>query len=124
MTRARIAHNASSAEYFFREGCHITEWWNVPEDPQVSVARARVEPGVTTRWHRLHGITERYVILRGQGRVELGGAEPAEVGAGDVVLIPAGVAQRIRNTGQSDLVFLAVCSPRFRADLYQEADSG
>ena len=59
-------------EYFFAEGCFITEWWNSTADAAVSVARARVEPGVTTRWHRLRGVTERYLILEGQGRVEVG----------------------------------------------------
>jgi hypothetical protein len=51
------------AEYWFEQRCHITEWWNTPADAAVSVARARVEPGVTTRLHRLKDVTERYVIL-------------------------------------------------------------
>jgi hypothetical protein len=50
-------------EYWFREGCYITEWSNSDTNPGVSIARARVEPGRTTRWHRLDAITERYVIL-------------------------------------------------------------
>lgn len=29
-------------------------------------------PGVTTRWHRVKGTSERYVILEGKGRVEVG----------------------------------------------------
>ena len=49
-------------EYYFEEGCYITELHNRADDPAVSVARARVPPGVTTRWHTLGGITERYVI--------------------------------------------------------------
>ena len=52
-------HHGSVAEYFFAEGCFITEWWNTSADEAVSVARARVEPGATTRWHRLRGATER-----------------------------------------------------------------
>jgi len=63
-------HHGPATEYYFAEGCFITEAWNVPTDAAVSVARARVESGVTTRWHRLHGVTERYLILEGQGRVE------------------------------------------------------
>ena len=61
------------AEYWFEERCHITEWWNTPTDAAVSVARARVEPGVTTRLHRLKGVTERYVILEGTGCAEVAG---------------------------------------------------
>ena len=38
-------------EYFFDEGCYITEVSNSDDDQQLSIARARVAPGVTTRWH-------------------------------------------------------------------------
>jgi len=113
------------AEYFFREGCHITEWWNTADDPALSVARARVEPGRTTRWHRLAGTAERYVILEGEGRVELGdpAAPLAEtIGPGGVVFIPPGTPQRITCTGTSDLVFLALCTPRFTPDCYEDLE--
>lgn len=71
----RIVHNVITPEYYFRERCHITEWSNAPDDDRVSIARARVEPGVTTCWHRLHGVAERYVILAGSGVVEIGDLE-------------------------------------------------
>ena len=109
-------------ERFISEGCFITEWWNTPEDPAASVARARVPPGATTRWHRLEGTTERYVILVGSGRAYVGDGAPKDVGSGDVVLIPAGCRQRITNTGQGDLIFLAICTPRFIDDAYEEAE--
>lgn len=79
-------------------------------------------PGVTTRWHRLSGTTERYVILRGEGRAEIGRLPPQIVRAGDVLLIPPGCPQRIANTGETDLVFLAICSPRFRPEVYEDID--
>lgn len=106
-------------EYWFREGCFIAEWSNSEADPGLSVARARVEPGRTTRWHRLKAITERYVILEGRGRAEVGD-QARDVQAGDVVVIAPGLAQRITNSGDSDLVFLAICTPRFRPDNYNE----
>jgi len=112
------------AEYWFEERCHITEWWNTPADAAVSVARARVEPGVTTRLHRLKGVTERYVILEGRGRAEVGARAPQEVGAGDVVVVPPDTSQRITNIGDADLVFLAVCTPRFTRDVYVDIDPG
>jgi mannose-6-phosphate isomerase-like protein (cupin superfamily) len=107
-------------EYWFEEGCYILELLNDPADPDVSVARARVPAGTTTAWHFLHGTTERYVILSGSGEVGVGDDPPAAVGSFDVVVIPPGVRQRIRNTGAEDLVFLAICSPRFRSDNYRE----
>ena len=111
-----------SAEYYFAEGCHVLELSNVPGDPDCSIARARVEPGTTTRWHRLDGIAERYVLLEGRGRAEIGDLPPREVGPGDVLLIPPGCRQRIANVGDRDLVFLAVCTPRFLPARYTDAE--
>ena len=68
-------HRPAPAEYFFEEGCFIAERWNSTADTDVSVARVRVEPGVTTRWHRLRDATERYLILEGRGRVEVNTVE-------------------------------------------------
>lgn len=109
-------------EYFTSEGCFILELSNTAEDEDVSIARARVAPGVTTRWHRLRGTVERYVILEGRGRAEIGALPAQEVGPGDVVLIPPQCRQRISNTGSTDLVFLAICTPRFSQDAYEAID--
>jgi mannose-6-phosphate isomerase-like protein (cupin superfamily) len=117
-----IKSGDASDEYFFAEGCFITEWSNSSDDPHVSIARARLEPGKTTRWHLLHDTTERYVLLEGCGVVEVGDlpAEPVQVG--DVVIIPAEARQRITNTGAEDLVFLAICSPRFTEAVYVDLE--
>ena len=104
------------------EGCFITELSNVPGDSDASIARARVLPGVTTRWHRLNGTAERYVILSGSGRVEVGELPAQEVTPNDVVLIPPGCRQRITCTSADDLVFLAICTPRFRPEAYEDID--
>ena len=109
-------------EFYTPEKCYVTELSNTPEDPDVSIARARVEPGVTTRWHRLKETFERYVIISGRGIVEIGKLPPQEVIAGDFVLIPPMCRQRITNTGTEDLVFLAICSPRFSQDVYEDVD--
>lgn len=109
-----------SKEYFFSvEGCHITELSNSPSDPNVSIAQARVEPGVTTAWHRLKTSTERYVIISGTGRVEVGDATPRIVNKGDVVYIAAMERQRITNVGDGDLIFMAICTPRFLFEDYE-----
>ena len=109
-------------EYYFDEGCFITELLNTPDDPSVSVARARVEPGVTTQWHRLRDTTERYLIIGGSGIVEIGDQAPRRVRADDVVIIPADTRQRISNDGDSDLIFLAICTPRFLPDCYRSIE--
>lgn len=110
-------------EYYFEEGCFITEMHNTGDDPEVSVARARVEPGRITRWHSLTAIRERYLIVEGRGLVEIGDEPPRAVGPGEVVQIPAGCRQRIANTGSDDLVFLAICTPRFIPSAYRDLEA-
>jgi mannose-6-phosphate isomerase-like protein (cupin superfamily) len=116
----KVCRSDESQEYYTPEKCFILELTSKKEDATVSLARARVKPGVTTLWHRLKGVAERYVILAGEGKVELANQAPVPVGPGDVVLIPPGTPQRIANTGQADLVFLCVCDPPFAADCYEE----
>lgn len=111
-----------SSEFDIAERCAIVELSNDADDPAVSIARARVAPGVVTAWHRLHGTVERYVILEGRGRVEVGDLPPAEVGPGDTVRIPALCPQRIANLGDGDLVFLAICTPRFVPACYESLE--
>ena len=92
------------------------------DDTPVSIARARVEPGVTTRLHRLQGIAERYCILTGRGRVRIGELPPSLVVPGDIVYIPPGCPQSISNVGDTDLIFLAVCTPRFDPEAYEDIE--
>jgi mannose-6-phosphate isomerase-like protein (cupin superfamily) len=114
-----LKHMDGAAEYYFEEGCYILELLNSSEEQDLSIARARVKPGVTTVRHCLLDTAERYVILEGRGRVEVGELPPEEVAPGDVVLIPAFCPQRITNMGDVDLVFLAICTPRFTPRQYQ-----
>lgn len=121
--QAAIRHLADCSEFYIDEGCHITELVNTAADPALSIARARVAPGMTTRWHRLDGIVERYVIVRGEGIAEIGDCPPTPVTAGDTVIIPAGERQRIHNPGDQDLIFLALCTPRFDPDAYRDTEN-
>ncbi len=116
-----VKHIDPSDEYYTREGCYIIELSNSEDDPVLSIARARVRPGITTRMHRLGRTFERYIILEGKGRVEVGSLS-REIGADDVVLIPPMCPQRITNTGTDDLVFLAICTPRFSENAYEDID--
>lgn len=117
-----IRHPDEGDEFWTGERCAILESSNTAEDPEVSIARARVAPGVTTAWHKLEGVVERYLMVSGRGRVEAGDLPAEEVGPGDVVRIPAGVRQRITNAGEGDLVFYAICSPRFVPECYVDLE--
>lgn len=111
-----------SDEYYFDEGCFITEISNSTDDLTLSIARARVEPGKTTKWHYLSNIAERYIILEGHGSVEVGDLEAQLVKPGDAVIIPAGERQRISNVGDDSLIFLAICTPRFEESAYSSIE--
>ena len=113
--RPEIKKSTAANEFLTEERCHILEIANDTGDEQISISRARVESGITTAWHRLKGVSERYIIVSGQGRVELNSSEPVNVSAGDT-------PQRITNTGKMDLVFFCVCSPRFNADCYESLE--
>jgi mannose-6-phosphate isomerase-like protein (cupin superfamily) len=118
---AEVKRGTDVHEIKTTEGCLILEIANDAGDEAVSIARARVEPGITTKWHRVKNTAERYIVVSGAGRVEVEGLEPAEVRAGDVVRIPPNALQRVTNIGREDLVFYCVCSPRFQYENYEEA---
>jgi len=120
--QTQILKANEAKEYYFEEGCFILELSNSPADPDVSIARARVKAGVTTKLHRLKGVVERYVILSGIASVEIARQQPQQLSAGDVVIIPSLCPQRITNIGTEDLVFLAICTPRFTENVYENID--
>lgn len=111
-----------TTEYYTDERCYILEMSNSTADEALSIAKARVEPGVTTALHRVLDTAERYVILAGRGEVEVGDRPVEQVRIGDVVLIPPCTDQRITNTGSEDLLFLALCTPRFRQHNYEASE--
>jgi mannose-6-phosphate isomerase-like protein (cupin superfamily) len=113
----KIVKKDIKKEFFIEEGCFIIESSD-QSDPQMSIAIARVEPGVTTALHYLDGIDERYLMISGKGGVEIGEMQPLVVKSGDVVYIPAGTRQRITNTGSDDLLFYCICTPPFDQKRY------
>ena len=112
-----------SKEFYTNERCHILELlYNHETDQPFSIARVRAEPGTTTAWHRLNGIEEVYYILEGIGFMELGEDPGFDVKPHDVVRIDRSQAQRIKNTGDEDLLFLAICNPPFTDANYEDFD--
>jgi mannose-6-phosphate isomerase-like protein (cupin superfamily) len=109
-------------ERLTRERCYVTELLNDPGVPQTSLARCRVSPGITTELHRLT-VDEWYVVASGLGEMQVGADPSFAVGPGDTVAIPAGVAQRIRNSGNDDLVFQCICVPRFEPQCYESLEN-
>ena len=104
-------------EQWTSERCYITELINDAQWSEVSLARCRVESGVTTQLHEL-SVHEVYVIEEGNGLMFVGDAPPYTIGPGDTVSISKHTPQCVQNTGDGDLVFLCVCTPRFSPECY------
>jgi quercetin dioxygenase-like cupin family protein len=77
--------------------------------------RFTIAPGGRIPRHRHDSIEHEQVVLAGAMLVDLDGRE-VEVGAGDCLLIPAGVAHSYRNPGHEPVTFLCVVP---RTDDYQ-----
>jgi mannose-6-phosphate isomerase-like protein (cupin superfamily) len=120
----KIVKANSLKEYLTPEGCYIFENWGLVSvgDRAVSIARARVEPGVTTKPHHLDGVQEIYLIVQGKGMVFIGDLGSTEVVGGDVVVIPPMTSQSITNTGKVDLIFYCVCTPAFTEKCYHSEE--
>jgi mannose-6-phosphate isomerase-like protein (cupin superfamily) len=112
----------SEAEFSTPEHCDITELLNHKKDKNCSIARAKVAPGVTTQLHAVKNTVERYVILSGEGKVFINNKRPEHVAYLDTVLIPAGAPQKIYNSGKKELIFLCICTPRFKQKNYQNLE--
>jgi len=114
-----IKNNEQTQAYYFKEGCWITELWNEDSDSEVSIAKVSLPAGQKTLPHYLANTSERYLITAGTGMVYLQNQSARKVTAGDVVYIQPGIIQSIANPEtQTDLEFLAICSPRFEEKNY------
>ena len=107
-----------NATFSTDERCDINELFNSDNDEACSITRATVATGLSTQLHALKNTIERYVILQGQAEVEINHQAARQVNHLDVINIKAGQAQKISNTGTEPLVFLCICTPRFKAENY------
>jgi mannose-6-phosphate isomerase-like protein (cupin superfamily) len=114
----KLVSTSGFAEKYTPERCYITEIFNTNQFNDFSVTQARVAPGVITQIHKLKNTTEVYFILSGIGEVEVGGDVIRQVSKNGLVYIPRDTAQRIKNTGDQDLLFLCMCSPRSETKNY------
>ena len=118
MHKGLITGSSQDTEAWTDERCFIRELLNDAQAPESSLAISRVDPGVTTQWHRL-SVNEYYIVRQGEGEMELGEDAPFRIGPGDSVAIPAGTAQRVTNCGAAALVFYCLCMPRFTPACYE-----
>jgi len=116
--------NKNAVEFETRERCSIIEILNDDESPHVSIARCKVNRGITTELHSLAGTKEVYLIEEGHGLMDDGRCEPFSVKPGDRIVIPPDHPQRIKNISEDELVFKVVCTPRFEPACYTPLEGG
>lgn len=85
-----------------------------PFSGRYSLAHAVLPPGQSSVRHKLQS-SEVYYILEGRGEIHIDAARGA-VAPGDVIEIPVGAEQWIRNSSDVDLVFLCIVDPAWRSD--------
>ena len=115
-------------EFVAADGSVLRELLHAQTQPvqiRYSLAHAKVNPGQSTLLHRLVS-SEVYYILAGRGMMHID-REVSPVGPGCAVYIPPGAMQSIENVGDTDLVFLCIVDPAWRAEdeevLQQVCDS-
>lgn len=70
-------------------------------------AEVTIEPGCSLGYHEHHNESETYYILKGQGDYNDDGTI-RPVKAGDMTFTPDGHGHGLANTGEEDLVFMAL----------------
>jgi len=80
-----------------------------------SIAHAIVKPGSASLSHRIKTSSELYYILKGSGRIYVD-EESEDVCPSDTIYVPPNATQYIENTGDTDLMFLCIVYPSWRAE--------
>ena len=70
-------------------------------------AEVTIAPGCSLGYHEHHGESETYYIIKGQGEYDDNGTK-RPVTVGDKTFTPDGWGHGIANTGDEDLVFMAL----------------
>jgi len=79
-----------------------------------SFAVAVIAPGRSSLLHRLK-TSEVYYFLAGRGEMQVGG-DVNRVRPGQVVYVPPGGVQKVKNTGTENLMFICIVEPAWRAE--------
>jgi len=96
----------------------LKEVFNPLKDPiktGYSLAYAVVEPGKETLPHRLKTLSEVFIFIEGMGIVSIE-QEEHPVTPGTVIYVPPGKLQRIKNTGDQDMVFYCIVDPPWKME--------
>ncbi len=100
-----------AAPFVTKDGSTIREYLHTDRQ---SLAEASLEPGMSTQRHFHAEAEEIYLMVEGDGLLEVDG-ETRAVGPGDAVLIPPGAWHEI-TAGPDGARFLCCCVPAYSDD--------
>jgi mannose-6-phosphate isomerase-like protein (cupin superfamily) len=92
-----------------------SEGWHLLNRPELSVIQEHVPPGDRERRHFHSKARQFFFILEGQAVLEVGGSR-IQLGVGQGLEIPPGVAHQFINESQSPVRLLVVSSPHSHGD--------
>jgi mannose-6-phosphate isomerase-like protein (cupin superfamily) len=104
-------------EFIASDNCTLREILHPDKEKltlRYSLAHAVVEPGDTTKPHRLK-TSEVYYIIEGEGNVHINDSS-APVRSGSTIYIPPLATQSITNSGKTDLAFICIVDPAWRKE--------
>ena len=105
-----ITSLATAEPFTTKDGSTIRELHHTPAQ---SLAEASLPAGASTQRHYHRASEEIYLIVEGEGELEIDG-EHRHVTSGDAALIPPGAWHTI--VAGSDLRLLCCCSPAYSHD--------
>lgn len=108
---------ASSDEMVAGDNTLLKELFNPLRDDlelRYSLAVGRVQLGGTTYLHRLKN-SEVYFFLKGTAEMMIDD-ETAVVSASQVVYVPPGASQQVKNIGNEELLFACIVDPAWKPD--------
>jgi mannose-6-phosphate isomerase-like protein (cupin superfamily) len=83
------------------------QYMKLYQESGVWVKRVEVDPGHRLSLQQHHKRSEKWIVVRGTGRVLINDREQ-DLGPGAIVDVPKEAAHRIANTGKNKLVFIEV----------------
>lgn len=108
----KIVSTENGEHYNWGDRC---DGWHLAKTPGLSVIQERVPPGGAEVRHYHEKAEQFFYVLSGMATMETDDG-PFEIGPGCGMHVAAGVAHRLNNAGDVDLVFLVCSAPMAHGD--------
>jgi len=108
----QVIKKDSAPHYKWGEDC---DGWHLVRSEQLSIIQERVPPGCCEVLHFHHDAEQFFFVLSGVATMEIEG-KLHNIPPQEGLHIPPGVAHRLSNNGDADLLFLVTSTPPSHGD--------